>query len=500
MKSKILNLVSLVLSLIMCAMVFASCGKDEDTNGTEDPNSSGKVTTEEGERFDANGYLMDDLPEKADYGGQELTVYMWANQTMWEFTDTDTYPTALVDQALYKREINIEERFNIQIEYVTELGDWSNRESFIQKLANSVSVNDQAYDLVGQYSACVGVAVTQGLYKDLLTVENINTEKPWWPSHAVSSASVNGKVYGLTGDISPTLIRNAQCMYVNLDLFDSYNISQYTGGKSIYQVVKDYEWTLEMLKTIALDKVGTNEGVEDASKMYGISITNNSSADAFLYAGGYKMAEDKNGRIQISEDLGTVAFSDWYDEVQELFNGQHNDIFFNASASGESAFTNGKAIFLVGGLSQSESFAKKGLQFTSLPMPMMDEEQGEYYTCAGMWVSLFSVPVDVKDQSLSGLLMEALASEGYRTITPEIYYNLFQMRYNSGDNQDSAEMFDIVSDSVVFDPSRVFADAFGSFASFRNSVIDPQSNWASTYAGENETWQKKLTSLIAFIG
>lgn len=500
MKSRAIKLLSLMLALVLCLAAFASCAKDGDeTTETGTDSAADTVSTEQGERYDANGYLMDDLPETADYGDLVLTCYLWGEQKQWDFVDTSAYPTALLDQALYKREINIEERFNVQIEVVTQNGNWDNRSSFIQTLANSVNVNDQAYDIVGQYTACVGIGVSQGLYKDLLTVDNINTAKPWWPSHMVSSSTVGGKVFAMTGDISATLIRNVQCMFVNTDLYDSYNIAQYADGRSIYDVVRDYDWTLETLKTLSLDKVGSNDGVPDEQKMYGFAILNSTAPDGFLYAGGFKMVEDKDGKVQMSEDLSTLAFSNWYDAVHELFKGTRQDIYYTGS-SGLSVFQTNRAIFYTGNVSESQTLAQKGVQFSILPMPMVDSDQGEYYTCGSLWVSMFSIPVDVKDQAMSGLFMEALASEAYRTVTGEVYYNIFQTRYNSGGNENSAEMFDIVSDSVVFATERMFADALKSFGVFRTAINDPQGNWTAVYSGGIDSWKGYITSLIATIG
>ena len=119
-----------------------------------------------------------------------------------------------------------------------------------------------------------------------------------------------------------------------------------------------------------------------------------------------------------------------------------------------------------------------------------------------MWVTMYSVPVDVKDSAMSGLLIEALASESYRTVTETVYYDLFQNRYNSGGNEESAEMFDIVSDSVVFDTCRIFADSLKCFSQFRDTVVatDDKASWTGNYAANSGTWKKNITALISQIG
>lgn len=500
MKARAHSRISIFLALLMLLATLASCGSSNTQKPSPSTTEGTTEQTETKDLYDENGYLRDDLPETADLEGRKFNIYLWSEQKQWDFVDTSVYPTTRLDQALYSRELNIEERFNIDINVITEPGNWDYRTAFIQKLANSVNLNDQAYDLVGQYTAAVGIGVVQGLYQNLNAVENINTDKPWWPKHIVSSSTVGGKVYSLTGDISATLIRNVQSMFVNLDLYESYNIAQYDSeNRSIYDIVRDYDWTLETMKQLALGHVGLDDGVGENEKMYGLSIINSVAPDAFLYAGGFKMIEDDDGRIALSSDLSSLSFSDWYDSVHSLFDGKTADIYYKDS-TGFSVFQGNRAIFYTGNVSESQTLAQKGVQFSILPMPMRDTAQGDYYTCASLWVTMFSVPVDVADSAMSGFLMEALASESYRTVTAEVYYNIFQARYNSVGNKDSAEMFDIVSDSVVFDTGRIFADALKCFALFRTAINDPDGQWSTVYATNLPALKGYITSLIATIG
>lgn len=503
MKSRMFKLVSLMLVLVMCLGTFIACSEKEEEGKEEEGEGTTVSTTAATEDlYDANGYLKDDLPEKADYQGKELSIYLWADQKNWEFVDTSKYPTALLDQALYNRQKNVEARFNIKINIVTEKGSWNDRNTFVQKLANSVQVGDGAFDAVGQYTPAAGIAASQGLYLDLQTIENINTEKPWWPTHAVSTSTVSGKVYALTGDISATLIRNVECMFVNTTMYESYNIAQYANGRSIYDVVRDYDWTLETMKTLALGHVGSNEGLAEDNKIYGLSVLNHVTADGFLYSGGFKMVEDKGGKISLSDDLSKLYFSDWFDAVRQIYDGKTHQDVYSQDSGGYKIFEADRSIFFVGNVSDSQTLAQKGVAFTILPMPMRNKDQGAYYTCAGMWVTMYSVPIDVKDPALSGLLIEALASESYRTVTETVYYDLFQTRYNSGGNEDSAEMFDIVSDSVVFDTSRIFADSIKCFSQFRDTVVatDAEASWTGNYSSNSGTWKKNITALISQIG
>ena len=114
---------------------------------------------ETGPRFDANGYLMDDLPEKVNLD-REFNIYSWQDQKHWDWYDEEVYPTNLVDIVLYKRQSNIQDRFGITLNRVYQPGTWDNRNAFITTLANSVKFNDGLYDLVSQYTPCAGIGAT----------------------------------------------------------------------------------------------------------------------------------------------------------------------------------------------------------------------------------------------------------------------------------------------------------------------------------------------------
>ncbi len=486
--------------LLAVAMLAAACGgaKTPDT-GTEtrSGNLSEEVTTDEvvTQRLDKNGYLMDDLPEKANLN-RDIAIYTWQDQKAWEWYDDEANaPTQLVDKVLFARQANIEERFNVKLVRDYASGAWDARNDFIKALANHVLYNDHAYDLVGQYTPAAGVGTMQGLYQDLMRVDNLDFGKPWWPSKLLDSGRVGEKLYFASGDITPTLIRNVHCMFVNTDLYAQYNLADKVNGRSIFDVVRDYDWTLETMKKLALDQVDPSLG------MYGLGVGGASTYDAFLYGAGFTMVKNNDNNIPTaSEDLTKQSLINWFEAVQDLATGGHSDVQNGLSSSPNNIFKNKKMLFLVSAVSDSQPFAQNGVQFSVLPMPMYDDSQDAYYTCASLWVTLYSIPRDASNAAESGMILEALGSEGYRTMSDEIYYNLFQIRYNSSAEKDSADMFDLVSDSVVFDIVRPFSDKLAMFAVFRGGVTVSDASWTSIYDAQSKTWKENLTSLFATIG
>lgn len=486
-----MRILILMLAALLTLPLLAACGNDQTTDPQETTAASeGPSGTVSGEaNLDANGYLKDSLPESYNFDS-DFTVFTWDEEDDWDWCPEVDSKSTNLEQVLWKRQKNVEERFGVSIDIALEKGSYDFRSAFIEKLSNSVLVNDGKYDLVGQYTLCSGIGVMNGLYRDLMPMNFLDLEKPWWPEKITSTATIGEKLYFVTGDITPTMIRNVNCATVNLDLYESYELASVVGGRSIYEVVDDHDWTLETMMLLALNKVSVETG------NYGLTMRNTVCGDGFLYGGGFVTVINENGNLSLNPELGGQPLIDYFEKVQDLMCGNYPD----AQITGVDPFNQQKSIFYIGGVSDSSQFAQSGLKFSLLPMPLMNKEDRQDYTVvASLYVTMYSIPVDVKNPDMSSLILEALGSEAYRTVSDEVYYNLFQQRYN-GTDENSARMFELVSDSVVFDTVRFFNDELGFMASFRKGVSAAEGSWKSIYDGEHETWEEKLANLAGKVG
>lgn len=483
------NFIRILSLMFVCVMVFScfvACKKDE-----EQPSGDSVSTSVETENpYDENGYLKDSLPATYDWGGKDFVIFSWDNQKSWEWCESLSTESTSVDKLMFERQKRVEERFNVKLKFEFRAGEWDNRDSFITELMNSILPGDKAYDMVGQYTPCAGMGTAYGLYQDLNKVPYLDFSKPWWPTKLVDTATVGTKLYFATGDITVTLMRNVHCMFVNLDLYESYNLASAVGGKSIFQLVDDHEWTMENMLKLAVDKVSVEEGY------YGLTLSSDVTADSYFYGGGFISLENVNGKLSLASCLTDQSLSDYFDIVQDMFTGHYDDIALcSKDKNAKKAFEQNKALFDTSSISGSSTYTKKGVKFSILPMPLLNADRESYSTSYSMWVTKYSIPIDVKDNSMSGMIMEGLASDSYRNISDEIYYDHFQIRYNSAADVDSARMFDIVSDSVVFDTARMFMTEIKIFSKFRSGVNSIDQNWTSIYEGNKEGWETSLTTL-----
>ena len=491
-KHTIFKLLAVILCFIMLASLFAACTKKDDGQTTTAKDTTSAPETDS--LYDENGFLLDSLPSDLKYNNRDFTLFTWSNQTVWEWSK-EQQSGDLIKDSLYLRMLNVEERLGIKIIIEERAGEWENRQSFIQALEANVLTQSGAYDLVGQYTASAGIGTMKKLYTDLKEVDYLDLEKPWWPADISANCTVDGKLYFMTGDITPTLIRSMGTIMANLEMAENLGIQ----SEELYNLVYDRKWTMEKLQQLAL---GKTEGYNpDATPAYGFTFHDNVVFDNMFYGGGFKFIEnDEQGNLALSDSINSERMVDWYTACQKfLFNNP--DVSLNTI---EKAFTVGNSIFHLCIVANVQNYMTQvDFDFAILPTPLIDEDQEDYATVNGMWVTYYSIPEDALEFSFSGAVTEALASDGYRRTTPTFYEQAFQLRYLQ--TEENSKMFDILHNTLVFDTVRCFADEVKSgsaslFSSFRSAGSNSSSSWTTIYNANAEVWEATILNIVNKMG
>jgi len=502
MKKNVWRVLSLLLVAVMLFTALIGCKKEEEPADTETEASASDVATaptskQETEALtDAQGYLKDDLPETYDWQGREYRILSWEEVKDKEWVEPGEDYSAGFRRALYDRQVNMEQRFNIKFRFNFLAGSWGFRSDFADALANTVSSGADYYDLVGMYTPTAGLVAQNKLAKDLNTIPYINPEKPWWPQYLADTITIGDKLYFTTGGISPTTIGTIFAIFANLDLWDSLQMSDQFDGRSVFEVVNDGDWTLEAMLTTA------RNAVDDYGDIIVLGASVNAYEDGFFYGGGFTMIENKNGALQVSESLTSQRLSKFYDQIQTFYSGDWLDC---APGAGPSSFMVGKELFQEAELEHSPRYTDVvNFEYTALPMPKCDADQENYYSTNTFWMTMYSIPVDVPDEDFAGMILEGLASESYRTVKDAVYYDYYQARYTGSDDVDSVKMFDLITSSIVFDTARMFPDGLPSmFSAFRSGVRDDaksKTSWNTIYARDIDDWKQYCEDLFALIG
>ena len=384
-------------------------------------------------------------------------------------------------------------------EFIEEPGANPDRVTFAQKISQSVLANDSTYDAVAGYSMAIASLAADGMLVDLNSTEYFDMTKPWWSQNLMAQSSVNGKLYFASGDISTTLTYMMYAMYFNKDIMAANNIEE------PYDLVLDGKWTLDKLLELSTgvyqDLNGDGQKKVD-DDMFGLE-TYAVYVDPYFYSCGLRTTElDDNGVPQISPMFGSEKTQALIEKLVNAFFAT-NDCVISEYSDKETYkyFEQNRFLFSAREVQYGVTNLRSAdFEYGILPMPKWDEAQENYCTVASFPYTLYGIPLDAKNSDMSSAVLEALASESSKTITPAVFEVALKVKYSSDDQM--AQMYDIIRASMTYDFGRVFTDNLDSltYAMFRDSVLNENTNWASTYAKKEKTLQGKMDKLIEKFG
>lgn len=486
-----MNFKQTTIPMLAAILVLSTtaCGSETGSTDAMTTNSRTAQTTE-----NAVDSRQDSLPPDLDFGGETVNLYIDKMCALPEFNAEES--GEIVEDAVYHRNQAVEERLNVTLSFTEMESNWAdNLRGFCDPLRNSIQAGDGAYDLVGGYGVSIGNLASQFLFTNLCDTAYLDFSMPWWPESLMNDLAVDGKLFFASGDISSNMTGTMFCI-----MFNKQRLYEY-GLEEPYKFVDDGTWTLDKLfsqtKDIYRDLNQNNKA--DIDDFYGLSIMN-TSIDNYYYSSGMNIiVQDPDNGMKISDDFGSEKMTAL---VELLCNACHqNPAVFLADEEGANLsfpiFKNGNAVYQSAGLRFAiQQLRDVDFDYGVVPMPKWDEAQENYYTTIAYTGTLYAIPMDVKQSDVSSAVMEALAMEGYYTLSPAFFETALKVKYTTGN--EAARMFDIMKASLSFDFGRVYQT--GKFDGIpgllRQSVVSNQPNWASTYEKNIKKFETALTKFI----
>lgn len=464
-----------ILFLTLCATLIG-CGAETNTGTDTSAVDTTAVDTTPVETTRAE--IQDNLPDK-DYGGADFTI-LYRNEWEYEFLAEELTGEAIND-AIYNRNHTVEERFDVTLQLTGLNGGWGEQNTFLGAVNSAVMAGDSTYDMIAGYQAYMVTPAMEGYLLNIEEIPYIDSSAPWWSEKCNDSLTVQGKLYLTTGDIAMTLWDNMYVFFFNKDLATEYSVPD------LYEIVEEGQWTLDKLKEIAqmVSVDADGNGVYDANDVYGFLSTNDNHVRTFIVA-----AETPITRLT---DTGTVELcfntertQNLLEKLLEIYYDQScyfKDSSWNEPTASEppKIFAENRALLLAGYLGNASNFRDLDADFGILPYPKFDEDQAEYRTTAHNSVSMICFPIVLADPEMSGILTEALCAESYRNVIPQ-FYDVVLKSKEVRDAQ-SAEMIDLIRDSLIFDFGWVHSVPMNSIGTMLAELVRGKStSFASEYA------------------
>ncbi len=491
MKIRILTFILAMLFVLplICACADGDNNPEEtttaaDVEGTTTPDVGGEVTTNPTFEPDDLGTMNLDT---------KVTVLYWEDCERTEFfVEEDKITGDAVDDAIMARNAAAEERLGVEIDWVGTKGNYENQKNFVTQCQTGNV--DGAYDIFAGYSMTAATIAMQGFSQDMLQLDHLNFEKPWWPKSLTGQATINNKLYFASGDISTMMLHMMNVVFFNKDMLKDLGLE---AEYDPYELVASNGWTIKTMMRMcqnAYEDIGAEPGKKDDGDRFGFA-SHSISFDSLYIGCGLKTIESGDEGLYISPDFGSQDAIDlvelcntFLSEQYAIGSGVSNG---GSNISGVKIFAEGRALFVTerAYLTTSDTMREYGetLQYGVVPNPKLNKNQESYVTMLGFPFTMYSISAASKNPNAAAAVLECLGSEGYRRVTPELFETVMKVKYTT--DETASRMYDLIKSCVYIDLGRIFCTELNNvtYKLFRDRLTTGSNNYATQYSTVEQT-------------
>ena len=484
---KLVRILILVLafSILLTSAVACTSNDDQNAGNATKGQSSGESTAD---LYDQDGYLKDQIPDELDYEGKELSVLCWASSAN-EFACDDLNGQTIND-ALVRRDLNVEDRLNVSLNYLTNLiysGSIAEVNHYIELVKKASQAGDY-YDLMALYGRSAAILSTDGYLQNILNIDKsyLDFENPWWTPNLLDELVVGDSLYMVSGDITPSLYEQAYTLFYNVDMINDFKL------KDPYDHVKENTWTLENFRTMIKD-IRYDQNGDPAYGFVSISYT----VPSMFHGCGIRITEmDENQIPHLSDDLFSERTIDIVDDLQEWFR-EYTFLVDKKSATPRKLFTDGNALFSADIVLECFNFVEScQFAYSAVPNPKLTSEQDRYYTTlSGFTFFCLMRGHSQEDLTMFSAVLECMGSEAYRLTSPAVLDICLKSRY--AQTEKMSEMLTLVTNSVYYDFGRICSSIADNFICDRVGLIimSPTDTWSAYRDANQEALEKRFQEM-----
>lgn len=444
-----------ISALLLIAMLASvSCESAGTGNDITSDDTTVSESTETSAETNDRENVKDNLPE-TDFGGDKFTMLVRTERS-YEF-EAEEENGDLLNDAVYKRNLAVEDRFNIKFDNVLMDSVWGDQATqFTNSLRASIQAGEGAYDIVASYAATIPALVSQGLFANWSDMKYVDFSKPWWSEKVKDEMTINGKCFMITGDISLALWEGMCCVMFNKKLADNYGIG------NMYDLVKEGNWTFDKMLDITKDRYQDLDGDGEVSDNDAFGMIHGTATEVDNYKEAFEIPVTKRG------DDGYPEFALKSEKIVDVLTRldawvwNSNDVYWELNLDRpvlQEIFSRGNSLLFNSTLGATQNLRDMKDDFGIIPYPKYDENQKDYHSTSLDEFSMFVIPIDAPDMDKTAFITEALCAESYKKVVP-VFYDVVLKTKNARDN-DSAQMIDIIRDGLVFDWGYIYSGTMG---------------------------------------
>ncbi len=417
--------------LVICLLitpVLVACETDDGEGGTS--GSSSRVEESDAYTAQLSGDTYDG--ETVTFltcgpGDQYESEILFNTYDGWNEADI-FYPEAL-NNDLGERANRVTETLGVELEEIQIKNDSARPGGTMYSYIYNASMAELDFDIVVPCLYDGAALAIEGLLYDLNSIEGLDLDEPWWNQEFRETMTFGGKFYFAIGDIGIVNKNHTAVLYVNLDLWNAYGLSEESNfGASPYDLVRQGKWTVDLVfeasKTMSadldrngyinyLDEFGWGGQLDDTWSLFfgtGERVAK-AGADGFPYFSMY-----------------TERSSKFMDKMQEHMRDKDHCVtsndYFSVSASPDDlvreAFTDRRCMFYNNALGEIFKIGRDMEDhFAIVPVPKGDEQQESHYSLVNPWnATCIAVPLAVDPERLPMIadVLDLMGAESLNTV------------------------------------------------------------------------------------
>ncbi len=429
-----------------------------------------------------------------DFGGETVNVLCrtsnmveWANELYVPEDDGD-----IVNSAVFARNLHVEEALGVELNYIEMNGTWDVMNKFMNAIRNSINAGDQAYDLIASYRHYMPQLATEGYFANLHDVPYLNFDQPWWKGNFVSELTIDGKLHFMAGDIGNSMLKAMLVMFYNKDLAAQWDL------EDIYSLVNEGKWTIdkaiEISSLVSADLNGDGK-MKMEDDLYALSTNHCQEFFDVL---------ESPFTVMNAEGIPTLAFNNEktvtiIDQLCRLFYETGAVPYSESSSVGWEQsldmFLENRLLIWAHCLGYAESMRDMTEDFAVIPYFKYDENQESYQTAVQNNFTIFSIAVNCDSKEVVGAVTEALAAEGYTSVTPAYYEMALGTKYMRDDQ--SVKMLELIRNGVTFNFGTIYSIQLDNIYNTMPEILKKKKNdFTSYYAARESKWNQLLSDII----
>ncbi len=439
-----------------------------------------------------------DVLDGLDLGGEIIRFYTSISDYDYETSNNYIEGSGeengdVVNDAVYFRNLNTEEKLNVELEFIQTDQLWDTIGADIQK---TVMAGDDIYDVIINDMYPLANLSIEGLFHNVKNNQYIQFDEIYWYDDYMNDLTIgNTKMFLLAGDFFIDVIRNAHALYFNKTMLTELG----ENPDDLYQLVLDGKWTIDELlrySQLAYKDLNGDAQIDKEDQFGYITVGTWGSAIPFMISADISFIErDKDGIPSIA--MNNERSVTLLEKLNEFFwdsasnSTYQQDEIITRFAAGQSLFVGFQR------LGSIDAFRAMEDDMGLLPYPKLDAEQSEYITSTHDITEIGAIPITCTKVDTVCAVLEQLCRETNEVVLPAYYETALKVKYVR-DNV-SAQMIDIIHDNIsIAFPLAYNNKVNGIFLSkcFSDPLAAKKTDFASAYTAAEPAAIVALQTII----